>query len=218
MGPKIKKVDVSSPYTLTLRFRLHFLKTPHFNIFLLISWSTILSPKQFLKLGPLETAMSINLHHHAFAGNPLRSIPADQLSPSAALKSLNAIILQKNPSSPSPNFKVLPFRNGCPLASSAVEAGHSPPIWHLAWISLDDLKAIFKKSGAQLNGDSLVYLGSSAEDDAVYWAIDVSAKVPLLGTNPNVGSRFVELRTLMVATDWEDFKEMQNLAIAGHVS
>ncbi|XP_058760476.1 nudix hydrolase 19, chloroplastic-like [Vicia villosa] len=159
--------------------------------------------------------MSINLHHHAFAGNPLRSIPADQLSPSAALKSLNTIILQNNPSPPSPNFKVLPFRNGSPLASSSVGSDHSPPIWHLAWISLDDLKAIFKSSGAKLNGDSLVYLGSSAEDDAVYWAIDVSAKVPKLGTDPNVGSRFVELRTLMVATDWEDIKAMQNLAIAG---
>ncbi|CAI8610279.1 unnamed protein product [Vicia faba] len=159
--------------------------------------------------------MSINLPFHAFAGNPLSSIPADPLSPSAALKSLNAIVLQNDPSPPSPNFKVLPFRNGSPLASSTAESDHSPPIWHLAWISLDDLKAIFESSGARLNGDSLVYLGSSAEDDAIYWAIDVSAKVPQLGSNTNVESCFVELRTIMVATDWEDFKAMQNLAIAG---
>lgn len=61
-----------------------------------------------------------------------------------------------------------------------------------------------------------MYLGSSAEDDAVYWAIDVSAKVPELGTSMDLC--FVELRTLMVATDWEDLKAMENLAIAGHVS
>jgi hypothetical protein len=30
--------------------------------------------------------------------------------------------------------------------------------------------------------------------------------------------RFVELRTLMVATDWENLKAMENLAIAGNVS
>ncbi|CAK8563376.1 unnamed protein product [Lathyrus sativus] len=160
--------------------------------------------------------MSINLHFHAFAGNPLNSIPADPLSPSAALKSLNAIILQNDHSSPSPNFKVLPFRNGSTLASSAVDSGDSPPVWHLAWIGLDDLRRIFESSGAQLNGDSFVYLGSRAEDDAIYWAIDVSAKVPQLGTDTNVELRFVELRTLMVATDWEDSKAMENLAIAGH--
>ncbi|MCI63959.1 nudix hydrolase 19 chloroplastic-like, partial [Trifolium medium] len=62
----------------------------------------------------------------------------------------------------------------------------------------------------------MVYLGSSAEDDAVYWAIDVSAKVPELGTNMEIELRFVELRTLMVATDWEDLKAMESLAIAGN--
>lgn len=80
---------------------------------------------------------------------------------------------------------------------------------------MDDLKALL---GGQLSAESLVYLGSSAEDDAVYWAIDVSAQSSLV---PELGSKemgFVELRTLMVATDWSDSQAMENLAIAGHVS
>lgn len=160
--------------------------------------------------------MSINLQFHAFAGNPLRSINDDPFSPSTAFEALKSRILQKASSSPSPNFKVLPFRNGRPLASSDASSGDLPPIWHLGWIILDDLKGIFENSGTQLSEDSFVYLGSSAEEDAVYWAIDVSAKVPELGINTQL--RFVELRTLMVATDWEDLKAMENLAIAGHVS
>jgi NAD+ diphosphatase len=173
----------------------------------------------FSKFSPSVTiTMSINLQFHAFAGNPLNSIPGNPLSPSAALESLNARILGKDHPSPSPNFKVLPFRNGRPLVSSTAGSGESLPIWHLGWVGLDDLRGIFENSGAQLNGDSLVYLGSSAEDDAVYWTIDVSAKVPELGTNMEMDLRFVELRTLMVATDWENLKAMENLAIAGNVS
>jgi len=153
--------------------------------------------------------MSINFNFNAFAGNPLRSI-----LPSAALQSLNTTILQNDHSSSSPN-KVLPFRNGRPSVSST---SVSPPIWHLGWINLDDLKGIYEISGAQLNGDLFVYLGSSVEDDNVYWAIDVSDKVPELGTNREMELSFVELRTLMVATDWEDLIAMENLAIAGNVS
>ncbi|XP_061345248.1 nudix hydrolase 19, chloroplastic [Gastrolobium bilobum] len=161
--------------------------------------------------------MSINLQFHAFAGNPLLSkfpISGDPFSPSAALEALNARILDNTRSSSSPNFKVLLFRNGNPLASSTAGLGDSPPIWHLGWIGLDDLRGILENSGAQLSGDSLVYLGSSAEDDTVYWAIDVSAMAPELSSNMEFC--FVELRTLMVATNWEDLQAMGNLAIAGH--
>lgn len=69
-----------------------------------------------------------------------------------------------------------------------------------------------------LGEDTLVYLGSRSEDDVVYWAIDVSAEGGLVS---ELGSRrfsFVELRTLMVATDWADDRAMGELAIAGHVS
>ena len=69
-----------------------------------------------------------------------------------------------------------------------------------------------------LNEDSLVYLGFTAEDDVVYWAIDVSEATGLVS---EFGARqfcFVELRTLMVATDWIDAKAMGELAVAGHVS
>ncbi|KAG4932942.1 hypothetical protein JHK87_046944 [Glycine soja] len=167
-----------------------------------------------------STSMSINLHSHAFSGNPLLSkfpLPGNPLSPSAALEALNArISLNNTHSSPSPSFKVLPFRNGRPLASSSAGTGDSPPIWDLGWLGLDDLRGIFENSGAQLSVDLLVYLNSSSEDDAVYWAIDVSDKVPELGSNNAAGLCFVELRTLMVATDWSDLQLMGNLAIAGH--
>ncbi|XP_020231576.1 nudix hydrolase 19, chloroplastic [Cajanus cajan] len=164
--------------------------------------------------------MSINLEFHAFAGNPQSSkfsFSGDTLSPSAALKTLNArITLNNADSSPSPSFKVLAFRNGRPLASSAAGSGDSPPIWRLGWLGLDDLRGILdnSRSGAELSVDSLVYLSSSAENDAVYWAIDVSDEAPELGYK-DMGLCFVELRTLMVATDWSDSQAMGNLAIAG---
>ncbi|XP_027329964.1 nudix hydrolase 19, chloroplastic-like [Abrus precatorius] len=159
--------------------------------------------------------MFINFQSHTFAGNPLHSkFSSEASSPSEALEALNSRILNNALSSSSPSFKVLPFRNGRPLASSTAGTGDSPPIWHLGWIGLNDLRGIFENSGAQLSVDSLVYLGSSAEDNAVYWAIDVSAKVPELDSNMELC--FVELRTLMVATDWADSQAMGNLAIAGH--
>ncbi|XP_057420693.1 nudix hydrolase 19, chloroplastic isoform X1 [Lotus japonicus] len=163
--------------------------------------------------------MSMSLQFHAFAGNPLRPklpISHDPFSPSAALEALNARILDTTLSSSlSPSFKVLPFRNGKPLASSSTAgSGGSPPIWHLGWIELEDFRGMLGNTGAQLSGESMVYLGLSAEDDAVLWAIDVSAKAPEFGGELELG--FVELRTLMVATDWEDLKATGDLAIAGH--
>ncbi|RDX97430.1 Nudix hydrolase 19, chloroplastic, partial [Mucuna pruriens] len=183
-----------------------------------VSRQTSSSLTRALSVSKAPPAMSINLQSHAFAGNPLLSkfpISGDTLSPSAALEALNARIgLNSTYSSPSPSFKVLPFRNGRPLASSAAGTGDLPPIWRLGWLGLDDLRGIFENSGAHLSADLLVYLCSSAEDDAVYWAIDVSANVPELDSN--VELCFVELRTLMVATDWSDLQAMGNLAIAGH--
>ena len=72
--------------------------------------------------------------------------------------------------------------------------------------------------GTELNGDLFVYLGSNVEEDAVYWTIDVSGESGFVAEFGGVRFSFVELRTLMVATDWVDFKAMGNLAIAGHVS
>ncbi|XVE54387.1 hypothetical protein DITRI_Ditri03aG0076800 [Diplodiscus trichospermus] len=168
------------------------------------------------------TTMSINLSSHAFAGNPIRSKtpkPDDPLSPSSAFESLKAHLLQNpenHPSPKSPLFKVLPFRKGRPLASSSV-TGDNASVWHPGWISLSDCKGILGKCGVQLTEESLVYLGSKAEEGAVYWAIDVSEEGGLV---PEFSSRqfcFVELRTLMVATDWADSLAMSELAIAGHV-
>ena len=165
--------------------------------------------------------MSINLQSHAFAGNPLRSKTpkaGDPLSPTQALETLKARILEATHFPSSPDFKVLPFRKGRPLASSSDGTSDISPNWHLGWLGLADFKGLLAKSGVELTGDSLIYLGSKAEDDVVYWAIDVSDEAKL---DPELGSlrfSFVELRTLMVATDWSDADAMGQLAVAGHVS
>ncbi|GKV06404.1 hypothetical protein SLEP1_g18302 [Rubroshorea leprosula] len=167
-----------------------------------------------------RSIMSISFKPHAFAGNPIRSQtpkPHDPLSPSSAFESLKAQLLQRHDSPISPHSKVLPFRKGRPLAtSSGCEGDDSVPNWHLGWISLDDCKGILAKEGVQLTEESLVYLGSRSEEDAVYWAIDVSEQNALVS---ELGGRqlwFVELRTLMVATDWANSVAMGELAIAGH--
>ena len=75
-----------------------------------------------------------------------------------------------------------------------------------------------ENSGVNLGEESWVFLGSNPDEYVVYWAIDVSEANSLVG---ELGSRqfcFVELRTLMVATDWIDERAMGELAIAGHVS
>ncbi|KAE7998844.1 hypothetical protein FH972_003346 [Carpinus fangiana] len=166
-----------------------------------------------------HTTMAINLHTHAFAGNPLRSKtpkPEDPFSPISALETLKTQLLDTSHSLSSPAFKVLPFRKGRPLASSSGGLGDLAPNWQLGWIGLDDCKGYLANSGVQLSADSLVYLGSRPEDDIVYWGIDVSGEGGLV---PEFGSKqlsFVELRTLMVATDWADEQAMGELAIAGH--
>ncbi|PON78414.1 Mutator [Parasponia andersonii] len=165
------------------------------------------------------TTMSINLQSHAFAGNPLKSKTpkaGDPLSPTQALETLKTRILEATHFPSSPDFKVLPFRKGRPLASSSDGTSDSSPNWHLGWLGLADFKDLLAKSEVELTGDSLVYLGSKAEDDVVYWAIDVSDEAKLV---PELGSlrfSFVELRTLMVATDWADDDAMGQLAVAGH--
>jgi NAD+ diphosphatase len=105
------------------------------------------------------------------------------------------------------------------LASSSIGGvADSAPNWHLGWITLADCKGYLANSGVQLSGDSLVYLGSRPEDDVVYWAIDVSDEGNLVTEFATKQLCFVELRTLMVATDWADSWAMGELAIAGHVS
>ncbi|XP_019437506.1 PREDICTED: nudix hydrolase 19, chloroplastic-like [Lupinus angustifolius] len=194
-------------------------------IFSLFSFSNKLS-SQFpsLQTRPLSqykrTIMSINLHSHVFAGNPLRSKtpnPVNPISLNSAFETLKCRILDSNNNSLSPNFKVLPLRNGRPLASSSLTEGNLGLSWNLGWIGLGELKGILVNcGGAELSGESFLYLGSSVEDDEVYWAIDVSDEGGLVAEFDSMKLCFVELRTLMVATDWEDLKAMGNLAIAGH--
>lgn len=102
------------------------------------------------------------------------------------------------------------------MASSS--PGGPAPDWHLGWISLTDFRGLLASSGVQLSENSLVYLGSKVEDDVVYWAIDVSDEGGLVPEFSSKQFCFVELRTLMVATDWADQQAMGDLSIAGHVS
>ncbi|KAG6736802.1 hypothetical protein POTOM_060299 [Populus tomentosa] len=166
-----------------------------------------------------KTTMSTNLQSHAFAGNPLRSKTpksTDPLSPPLAFETLKTQLLGNTHQLSSLNFKVLPFRKGRPLASSSSTDGDLGPKWHLGWISLDDCKGLFSGSGDELSGDNMFYLGSRSEDDVVYWAIDVSGENSLVTDSVSKQFCFVELRTLMVATDWADERAMSDLAIAGH--
>ncbi|XP_028801582.1 nudix hydrolase 19, chloroplastic-like [Neltuma alba] len=164
--------------------------------------------------------MSINSHPPAYSDNtPLSrsSKRSDLFSPTAALESLKFQLSVSTQSSSTPRFKVLPFRNGRPLASSsAAHSVDSQQIWHVGWVNLGDLKVLLETSGGQLSGDSLVYAGSCLEDDVVYWAIDVSSEQGLLAELGSKNFCFVELRSLMVASDWSDLQAMGNLAIAGH--
>lgn len=163
--------------------------------------------------------MAINLQTHAFAGNSLRSKtpkPEDPFSPISAYETLKTRLLDTTHHLSSLTFKFLPFRRGKPLASSSSGIGDSGPNWQLGWIGLEDCKGFLANSGVQLNAESAVYLGSRPEDDVVFWAIDVSGESSVA---PELGSKhlcFVELRTLMVATDWADKQAMEELAIAGH--
>ncbi|PSS20913.1 Nudix hydrolase [Actinidia chinensis var. chinensis] len=161
--------------------------------------------------------MSINMAFHAFAGNSIKSKTpksSDPFSPNSALQTLKSLTLGQTHDPSSPNFRVLPFRKGRPLAGST--GGDLGPNWHLGWLNMGDCKVFLENSGVNLGEESWVFLGSNPEEYVVYWAIDVSEANSLVG---ELGSRqfcFVELRTLMVATDWSDESAMGELAIAGH--
>ncbi|PKA53840.1 Nudix hydrolase 19, chloroplastic [Apostasia shenzhenica] len=159
-------------------------------------------------------AMAIYLKAHAFAGNPLKSTKLAQSpgihNPVSALESLKSILLAVAVEDSSSDVRVLPFRNGRPLARSSDPVGDSSPAWHLGWVPPSELK--------EVPLDSFVYLGLGEGKDGAYWAVDVTeaaATSPL--SSGRGGACFVELRTLMVATDWADDDAMQELAIAGHV-
>ncbi|GER37068.1 nudix hydrolase homolog 19 [Striga asiatica] len=157
----------------------------------------------------------MSLNFHAFAGNPSRSRtprPTDALSPQSALQTLRSLLSSPSNGPVSPDFRVLPFRKGRPLAGLEEDG----PTWRLGWLSLWECKRYLEDSEIGLKDDSLVYLGCDYGDDVVYWGVDVSDAGGLVG---ELGARrfcFVELRTLMVATDWTDAKAMGELAVAGH--
>ncbi|XP_075508973.1 nudix hydrolase 19, chloroplastic-like [Primulina tabacum] len=161
----------------------------------------------------------MSLYSHAFAGNPIRTRTPKQTDPfsqQSALQTLKTLLSTQSHEPISPDFKVLPFRKGRPLAGSDSENGRNGRSWHLGWLSLGECRGLLERSEVGLSEDSFVYLGCRCEEDVVYWAVDVSEASRLVS---ELGERqfcFVELRTLMVATDWADAKAMGELPIVGH--
>lgn len=165
--------------------------------------------------------MPINLKSPVFAGNPIKSKTpksTDPFSHTSAFETLKTL-LSGQPDTQKPSsltFKILPFKKGQPLAGSS---GDLDKEWHLGWLSFVDLGDVLEGSEVQLSEDLLVYLGHESEGEegnVVYWGIDVSSGESLV---EKFGSRqlcFVQLTTLMVATDWADDFAMGQLAIAGH--
>ncbi|KAI3754292.1 hypothetical protein L1987_54073 [Smallanthus sonchifolius] len=165
--------------------------------------------------------MSIALKSPVFAGNPIRSKTpksTDPFSPTPAFETLKTLISgQTHIQEPSSlSFKILPFRKGRPLAGSY---GDLIKKWHLGWLSFADFKGVLEGSEISLSEDLLVYLGYEFEGDeksVVYWGIDVSLGDSLVQKFGSQQLCFVQLTTLMVATDWADENAMGQLAIAGH--
>jgi hypothetical protein len=155
--------------------------------------------------------MAIHLPAHAFAANPLRGLSASSaVSPSAAADALRSLLdpgAGADAASPHPHIsKIIPFRRGRPLAlfqDASPPPPDAAPAWRLAWLPPSHVPGV--------PSDSFVFLGAHGEREgkeaAAYWAVDVAED----------GSAFVDLRTLMVATDWSDKDAMGELAIAGHV-
>ncbi|XP_041993463.1 nudix hydrolase 19, chloroplastic isoform X1 [Salvia splendens] len=181
---------------------------------------TTLFSKTLLNLNSRTLLRTMTSTPHAFAGNPIRSKtpkPSDPVSPQSAIQTLKTLLISGQTGPASPDFRILPFRKGRPLAGWTTEGLN----WHLGWLSLGECKAYLENSeAARLEDDAFVYLGCRNEigddDDVVYWAVDVSEVSELVN---ELGARhfcFVELRTLMVATDWADSTAMGYLAIAGH--
>jgi NAD+ diphosphatase len=108
----------------------------------------------------------------------------------------------------------MPFRKGRPLAGTL--SGSTVPNWHLGWLDFVDFKVLLENSKVNLSEDSFVFLGSKPKEEIVYWAIDVSEDDNLVSRFLGKQLCFVELRTLMVATDWADEPAMGELAVAGH--
>lgn len=191
--------------------------------FLLSLKNPILPTRIQTHLPKLSTMSTNFFNSHAFAGNPIKlKTPksTDPFSPSSALNTLKTLLLGNTHEPHFPDFKILPFRKGRPLAGS-VRGDSAEPNWCLGWLSFGDCKAFLENSEVNLSEDNLVYLGSDSEGCGiyvVYWAIDVTEAGSELVKE--LGARqfcFVELRTLMVATDWENASAMGQLAIAGHV-
>ncbi|PWA86009.1 NADH pyrophosphatase-like, NUDIX hydrolase domain-like protein [Artemisia annua] len=160
--------------------------------------------------------MSIKLKSPVFAGNPIKSKtpkPTDPFSHTQAFETLKNLISDKTHDQDSSlTIKILPLCKGRPLAGST---GDTVTKWHLGWFSFDEFKDVLVGSEVVLSEDMFVYLGYG--NGVVYWGIDVS-----LGEESLVrkfGAKelcFVQLTTLMVATDWSDEDAMGQLAIAGH--
>ncbi|CAN6457232.1 unnamed protein product [Victoria cruziana] len=163
-------------------------------------------------------SVSGNMQAHAFARNPLRANTHDAIdsySLNSAVSALRSALSCSNQEAPH-DFKVLFFNKGKPLARSELGASENAcPLWRIGWRSLSDCRNLMGRCEVQLIEDRLVYLGMKG--GVIYWAMDVT-DVENSSLEPAKQDRgaYVELRTLMVATDWADTDAMGELAITGH--
>ncbi|CAH8359735.1 unnamed protein product [Eruca vesicaria subsp. sativa] len=78
--------------------------------------------------------------------------------------------------------------------------------------------AASRRLSSILDGSPYPIARHKEDEDLVYWAVDLSSEQEH-GVVLKLGSKklcFFEVRTLMVAADWEDQQAMDELAIAGH--
>ncbi|KAL9224002.1 hypothetical protein vseg_000078 [Gypsophila vaccaria] len=159
-----------------------------------------------------------NFNHHAFAGNKIKSKTPKSTSPTSpipAFETLKTHLLQSPQTLISPNFKFLPFKKGRPLAGSGPDPSKPGPKWHLGWVQFVDCRKYLSDI------DRVVYLGVNPNfgGDVVCWGVEVGGgddDDELINEFGKKSLGFVELRTLMVATDWSDSCAMSDLAVAGH--
>uniref|UniRef100_A0A7N0T7W8 NAD(+) diphosphatase n=1 Tax=Kalanchoe fedtschenkoi TaxID=63787 RepID=A0A7N0T7W8_KALFE len=163
-----------------------------------------------------SSAMSVHMKFHAFAGSNLRSKAPKSIdrTPTSALEALKHSLLATELSPPGADCgKILLFRNGRPLVGCRDEGDDGASVWGLEWLSMVECRELLGDSRVPVNERPIVYLGVDGE--SVMWGVDVSDHD---GLGKELGKRslcFVELRTLMVATDWTNVSVMQQLAVAG---
>uniref|UniRef100_A0A0C9S8M9 NAD(+) diphosphatase n=1 Tax=Wollemia nobilis TaxID=56998 RepID=A0A0C9S8M9_9CONI len=152
----------------------------------------------------------VGMKNHAFAGNPLIGAASTSSPTDSGLACVGSLFENAGA------HKILPFKQGKPLVlcSASSTGADAAPMWRLAWQSVDECRDLFRSAGLELGEEGLVYLGP--REGVAHWALDFSETGQQSQSFPEGKYAYVELRTLMVATDWSDENAVAELSIAGH--